>query len=426
MSNVERRHIGRMTCFAFAALVAVPCLVMPCLVGMPRVALADETFSVKHTVAIPGNPLTSFDISWVDPYIHSYFLADRSNKAIDVIDTRTLTVRQIMPGFAGFTGNNNTSGPDGVLTIFNNGKVEIWAGDGNSRVWVLDYETGSVIKTISTGTTINRADELCYDRADHLIAVANDADTPPFISFIATEGTNAYQVVAKIPVPDATNGLEQCQWSERTGLIYANVPEINGPGNDTADGNVLVIDPKVMPPKVLRAFDIPVSKCAGPQGMALGPFGQILLGCNAIYPFDASCNAVVPCPPGTVQNAAVIDEDNGRIIRVLENEGGADEVWFNPHDGHYFLADGSHLPNEQLGIVDSFPLIRPDPSFVVGNAGATTRRAHSVAADSESDAVFLPVPATGGGTPPFTSTVCGALAATGCIAVLKSDERHDF
>jgi len=119
----------------------------------------------------------------------------------------------------------------------------------------------------------------------------------------------AYQVVAKIPVPEATNGLEQCQWSERTGLIYANVPEINGCGNDTTDGNVFVIDPHTMSPKVVRKFDIPVAQRTSPQGMAIGPLGQILLGCNAIYPFVANCNAVVACPPGPVQNAAVIDED---------------------------------------------------------------------------------------------------------------------
>jgi hypothetical protein len=416
MSNVRERRVRPLAYFTFAALLVMPCL-------MPSVASADETFTVKDTVQIPGDPLLSFDISWVDPFVHAYFLADRSNKSIDVIDTRShAVIHQFAPGFVGFTGNNNTSGPNGVMTIFNKDKVEVWVGDGGSKVWVLDYPSGNVLHTISTGTTTNRADEMCYDRAHHLMEIANDADTPPFINFIATDGPRAYQVVAKIPVPEATNGLEQCQWSERTNLIYANIPEVNGTGSDTTDGNVYVIDARTIPPRIVRKFDIPVSKCAGPQGMALGPLGQILLGCNAIYPFDASCSATVACPPGTVQNSAVIDEDNGRILRVLENEGGADEVWYNPGDGHYLLGDGSHLPNEQLGIVDSFPLIQPDPSVVIGNAGVTTRRAHSVAADPETREVFLPVPATGGGSPGFTSTTCGALAAQGCIAIFKSNE----
>ena len=33
--------------------------------------------------------------------------------------------------------------------------------------------------------------------------------------------------------PKATNGLEQCGWSAKTGKFYQNVPEVNGPGNDT-------------------------------------------------------------------------------------------------------------------------------------------------------------------------------------------------
>jgi hypothetical protein len=33
------------------------------------------------TIPIPGTPLTSFDISWVDPVTELYVLADRSNAA---------------------------------------------------------------------------------------------------------------------------------------------------------------------------------------------------------------------------------------------------------------------------------------------------------------------------------------------------------
>ena len=73
---------------------------------------------------LPGAAGTffSFDISWFDPVLNKYFLADRNNKAIDVLDPNDLaaSVTQFLnPGFAGFTGNNDTSGPDGVLTANN-------------------------------------------------------------------------------------------------------------------------------------------------------------------------------------------------------------------------------------------------------------------------------------------------------------------
>src|SRR5260221_14722229 len=39
-------------------------------------------------VQIPGNPLRSFDISWVNPDRAEYYLADRPNAGIDIIDTQ--------------------------------------------------------------------------------------------------------------------------------------------------------------------------------------------------------------------------------------------------------------------------------------------------------------------------------------------------
>src|ERR1700730_13940590 len=38
-------------------------------------------------IRIPGNPIRSLDISWVNPHRAEYYLADRSNKGIDIIDT---------------------------------------------------------------------------------------------------------------------------------------------------------------------------------------------------------------------------------------------------------------------------------------------------------------------------------------------------
>ena len=283
----------------------------------------DEVFSLNRAVAIPGIPrtaLVSFDISWfdADPSLNSYYLADRSNKSVDVIHSGSSTVtHQFTPGFVGArstcvdnsttpptntgilcsaaspcsgaqvcTGNNDVSGPDGVLTVDHK---ELWVGDGDSRVWVLDPTTGVLaptagapnpIPTSPTGTNHKRADEMCYDSADHLVMAANNADDPPFASIIST---TTYTVVAKIPfdgtngAPKSNNGAEQCQWSPRTGLFYISIPGIDG--HPDGEGGVAVIDPKTK--KVVNTFIIPVDDCAAPQGMAVGPSSQILLGCNA-------------------------------------------------------------------------------------------------------------------------------------------------
>ena len=57
------------------------------------------------------------------------------------------------PGFAGFTGNNDTSGPDGVLTA--NNSTELWVGDSPGKVWVMDATTGA----IKTPAQMNGQDE---------------------------------------------------------------------------------------------------------------------------------------------------------------------------------------------------------------------------------------------------------------------------
>src|SRR2546428_5545564 len=188
-----------------------------------RPALADNTAATYHQIAlitVPGSPLTSFDISFVERSSQTYYLADRSNKAIDIFDAASNTYETRVSGFVGFTGNNDTSGPDGVVVVHD--RDELWAGDGNSTVKVIDLRTNTIVKSISTGGTA-RADELAYDQKDKLILIANDADAPPFASLIDTQ-TRA--VVARIPLDDATNGVEQPVWDPQTHLFYMSIPPI--------------------------------------------------------------------------------------------------------------------------------------------------------------------------------------------------------
>src|SRR5215831_4318266 len=149
------------------ALAASPALAGP---------TTDEQFGVTSVITVPGSPLQSFDISFVDSATGVYLLADRSNKSIDVINTSDNSIfKQLEPGFVGVsTSGGNFSGPNGVLTVRNTkakgralGGTEVWAGDGNSMVWVLHLPSGKpIVSRISTAldpSEKTRADELCYD-----------------------------------------------------------------------------------------------------------------------------------------------------------------------------------------------------------------------------------------------------------------------
>jgi hypothetical protein len=141
-----------------------------------QAASADEIYSARAQVTLPGtNKVTSFDISYVDPVIGLYLLSDRTNKAVDVIDTttnRVLVQLAATPAFAGATPSNNNAGPDGVITVNHR---EVWAGDGPSQVKVIDLFSQQTTHVISTGG-VDRADEMCFDPRDQLVLVANDAD----------------------------------------------------------------------------------------------------------------------------------------------------------------------------------------------------------------------------------------------------------
>src|SRR6516225_3522183 len=205
-------------------------------------AAKDEVFGVTSVINLPDDQkLGAFDIGFVDPAHARYLLADRTNASIDVVDTSTNEViDQFKPGFVGATGNNDTSGPDGVLVA--NG-TQVWVGDGMSRVWVLDVTSGAVINgPISTALDPmtpdpTRADELCHDDNNQIILIANDASSPhPFVTFISS---TSFAVLGHIVMdgkegrPDAAGGIEQCQWSPRTGKFYLNVPN---PASNPDDG----------------------------------------------------------------------------------------------------------------------------------------------------------------------------------------------
>jgi hypothetical protein len=229
--------------------------------------------------------------------------------------------------------------------------------------------------------------------------------------------TTSYSVVGQIVfdgtngAPKSSNGAEQCQWSARTGKFYITIPGVETP--NTGHGVVAVIDPKSK--KVETTFDIPLANCDTPQGMAVGPDHDILVGCNG--------------PNSATHSSVIIDERNGKIRATIANESGPDEVWFNPGNNHYFLARSAPASGEQaLGIIDAETRVA-DTSIPVGPVG---KNAHSVAADSVTNKTFYPIPGSIGGSDNPCSNAGGSYTS-GCILVVtgkndrddKRDHDHD-
>jgi hypothetical protein len=340
-------------------------------VSASAVVAADETWGLTSIINVPVTPqnkqggLTSTDIAFVDPVAGVYLLADRSNFAVDVINTRTNKVIKQLTGcsdpgasppdpncFVGPVSLGNGAGPNGVLLA---DSAYVWAGDGNSLVKVINLYTGALLATINTcppvvagngqGSTCQRADELCFDPVDHIILIGNPSELTASQRFITFIDSNTYQILGRIVFDGApgtgrplAGGIEQCQWSQRTGTFYINLPNANGGANSY----VLQIDP--VSEKILNTVDVKSTGCAANNGMSIGPTGpkpgggttgQIGLGCTA-----AGAGSVI------------ISEDFGTnpsptVIATVPNTF-TDEMWFNPGDNHYFFGNSNFstsIPN---------------------------------------------------------------------------------
>jgi len=441
-----------------AVLLAIPGAALAACTG-PGAPTNTDTRCLT-AIQIPGNPLRSFDISWVNPDRAEYYLAERSNAAIVVIDTRHLTFKRLIGGFVGIknnvngTVNNNISGPDGVVT---RGRW-LYAGDGDSTLKVIDLDApnASAIKqTIKTGGT-TRVDEMALNTGGTLLLAANNAEDPPFGTLFSANGnagTSATSIIARIVIDNAIvpkgEGLsiEQPVWEPRTQRFYTSVPQIaNNPSGCTfggptfCQGGLLIVDPnnlpaststvvidgKSVPVVVIKAFDaatntgvFKLTDC-GPNGATVGPHANLLLGCT-------------PQNVPTNRSTLVINAVSKNFANI-GNITGSDEVWFNEGDGRYYTAS-----NRACGKPGGCPA--PDGGAVLGVIDAETnlliekipqgQNSHSVAADSKRNLIFIPQvgptsnPAVGigGDTTPVGQGICGS--DNGCVAVYQHDVDRD-
>ncbi len=391
-------------------------------------------------VQIPGNPLRSYDISWVNPHRAEYYLADRSNAGVDLIDTQTLTFKRTIGGFVGVklrnagqpneAVNNDISGPDGVVSHGH----WLYAGDGDSTLKVIDLDAPNAFaikQTIPTGGT-KRVDEMALTSDGELLLTANNADDPPFGTLFAANGdrnVSSVQMLAKINIDPAIVpsgaglSIEQPAWDPTTGRFYVSVPVIaNNPagcnfnadlGNVTCHGGLLVVDPANVEP-VYGAFNpakhtgvVKLDAC-GPNGATVGPHDNLLLGCTtANNPSDTSTLVI---------NAGIV----GNSINVAHIVG-SDEVWFNKGDRRYYTGSNRRPGGAVLGVIDGTSVLI---ETVPQSSGS-----HSVAADSKRNLIFVPQSApvrivhAGGDTTTVGELICGS--TNGCVAVYMHDVDGD-
>jgi hypothetical protein len=328
--------------------------------------------TIQATIAVPNSatPPFSFDISYADS--GKYFLADRNNAAVDVVDTQSNTLIGQIKGtgasaFTGFNSNTDLAGPDGLVGI--PGTSTLYAGDVDS-IKVIDISTQQVASTISVPhASPHRVDEGCYDPDDNLVMFSTPGDTPPTATFISTK-TNA--VVATYQFQTST-GLEACVYDSKSKSFIVN--NDGTPTNQAGEVNVIAASTVVAnAPVVSKVF--PLGAC-GPTGLALGPNNDMIVGCDPAA--------------GKPLITLILDRTTGATLASIPF-GGVDQVAYDSVSNRYFLparhatasgnaASSGYTP--VLGIIDASTRTLID-SMPMGTG------VHSVAVDGTLGRAYVP------------------------------------
>jgi hypothetical protein len=335
-----------------------------------------------------SNPATySFDIGFVDPAQSQYYIADRNNNGVTVLDTRSGGfLRTAGAGaFTGFKPNGQpgnvpatNGGPNGVVSV---GNGIVFAGDGNSTMKIVNANTGALLGNVTannpytgaplpatcggtgaptTGLANQRMDEMAFDPADGIVLGINDASCPPFGTFFST--TAPYNVVGQVTFLTANGGAEQPTWDPGQGLFIMALPSTIANPN----GEIDLISPKTF--SIVKAVGLTVP--CNPNGTALGKNETLFLGCS-----------------GTGNVLTVSATNPATVINNITGHGGCDEVYYNPTADRFYAACSNDKPSpDALVVSGTGTLITVIP---------TGTGQHSIAVDPVQDHIFVPTQTAG-------------------------------
>jgi DNA-binding beta-propeller fold protein YncE len=373
--NRARRHI------AIAVLLLAACgpAATPSTGASTSPTTAAATTAAAPTVAAPvklakigtidlPTQTESFDFATIDPRTKTLYLADRTNKGVDII---SLTNEKYVSTITGFIGlrKGDDSGPNGVLIIPD--VNQLWATDGDSTVKIIDLATKAIVATIPLGGK-KRGDDLSYDPQDKVVVIGSDSEDIPYLSFISVADR---KILGTLQYPGA-GGIEGIIWSPTKSAFYVSIPSTKAnPG-----GQIDLVDPKAM--KVTQTF--PLKDCY-PHGIAFGPSQRIVVGCSG----DAIA-------AGLKAQTLVIDASTGSVVASISEAGGADIVAYNSGANQYVIAESNMTADgtkagaaaPQLGVIDA-----ATNKFL--QSFPTAKSAHTVTVDPATNHIYVPVPGKG-------------------------------
>lgn len=287
------------------------------------------------TIEVPGNPLLSTGKSWVDQRTGTYYLADRSNAGLHVIDIERHKWVGLIPGFEGADGANGV----GPSSITEGRRRRLWVSDGNSMVRLVDQRRRRVVASVSTaidecGDACDRTNEIAYDSRHDIVLVSNPSPdgTDGYLTFIS--GRYPYGILGHLSLGPGT--LEGHIWVPQLNRFL--VPMQNPPGRPPF---IAVVNPKTREVEDEREYD-----CAAiPGTFNTGGNNNLMLGLRN-HLLAQICGVPI-----------IMDVRTGDILNVVTEIGTGDQDWYNPGDQNFYVfgqaPPGAGAATQSLGVIDA-------------------------------------------------------------------------
>jgi hypothetical protein len=347
-----------------AGLTLLLCLAgsLSAQVTSPAAGLTYEGLIVVPNWATSGTNQEATDLSSFDPVTQVLYYADRVNRGVLAIDTKSNSILGWVP-----VPNCVGSCPSGVLAVPDLQTLVVT--DRANTVYIYNMALpGAQPAAVSVPTAI---DELDYDPIHHRVYIGNTT-APFFMTGIDLVGSAANTVTASLPLPGAP---EQPRFSPVDGLIYLTVPSVG----------VLVFDPNGGSAGTgALTTTYAISNCSG-NGNWIDPVtNTMLVGCND--------------PTGL----ALMNLADGTILKRYPEVNTDDVIAFNPANRRWYTGsggngnDGGKCPATNAGNV--FPVVGV---FAAGTTAAPTatltgsqcqgRSGTNLAVDPIHNNIFVPV-----------------------------------
>jgi hypothetical protein len=321
------------------------------------------------SATIPWSPKAPSSVDQCVIYNGTYYLSDRSNAGVHVVSLSNNTQISLVTGFVtGLTNGTLTpaiSGPNGLVVLPN--RNEIYAGDGDGTVKVINLFSNKIVANISTGSK-KRADEFAYDPSTNTIVATNPNDTPPFVSVI---DASTRKMIGKVTFNGA-GGLEQPRFNPSTSTFYVSVPDIT-----SNDGGAVV---SISLGNFSIARTIPTPQCDN-AGIAFGANNQLLVSCSATQITDFGFAA-----------SYIIDINSGALLYNITGVSGVDQVAYSANTSYFYASAYQYT---EKGVSMPFVAVIASNGTVLQKITTDNITAHAVAVDETTGSFLVPVKAKG-------------------------------